>query len=69
MIVNYDTQTLAAYVVSQILVDNMEAVQLRLREANKGQIKYQWIHKANQPVSNKIKWLFPLKWSYCYPLY
>jgi signal transduction histidine kinase len=64
------SQSLADYVISQILVGDKEAIKIKLEEENKGYIKYQWIQdNYRHSPYKKMRWVFPFSWEYLLPLH
>ncbi|MBV9576776.1 MAG: HAMP domain-containing histidine kinase, partial [Gammaproteobacteria bacterium] len=58
------------YAISQLLINNEAAIQAQLDEINEKQISthFTWIKSDNYQLTEKIKWIFPGRWSYSYPI-
>ncbi|GEM_PF-566725 len=56
------------YVVSQSLIDNMQAAFVKLDRYNKqNNIHFEWINNENMPDKN-FTWIIPFNWKYNYPI-
>ncbi len=70
---NLDTQckTLGSYTISQLLINNQDAIQLKLDRLNKANpaIQFSWVTDNQKLLSDgKLHWVLPFSWQYFYPL-
>lgn len=66
--VDEKSQSLADYIISQVLVKDYDAISIKLAEENKGDIHYQWLNLQPNNIHKQMKWIFPFSWKYSVPL-
>lgn len=61
--------TLKSFVISQALVNNEDAIQLKLNALNEqsSNTKFTW-NNVSDPTQKHLRWHFPLSWLYFYPV-
>lgn len=71
MRIGQEVKPLEDFIITQTMINNKQAIQLRLSELNTSSEKafkqIRWI-PVGKPSNNKLDWQFPLTWTYEYPL-
>jgi len=59
-----------SFTISQLLIDNKEAIKLSLKDINaqNSLIHFQWIEHEKPISKNELQWKPPFSWSYNYPI-
>lgn len=60
---------LANFVISQTLLNNPEAINLKLKSLNSKEYNYRLIINNSQPMAQQMRWRPFFAWSYIYPIY
>jgi signal transduction histidine kinase len=67
--INTNCMMIEDYVISQVLVEDREAISLKLEEMNNSkETKITWVKDGTAPNPDKVQWVFPFSWIYYYPL-